>query len=131
MGSAQVILDSSAIVAILRDEPERAELTDLIEQSSVVRVSTATVLESCIVVGPSRHADVDQLLREAATEIVAFDGEQLKIAREAHARYGRRSRSRAKLNFGDCMAYALAKVTAEPLLFKGDDFTHTDVTRAG
>jgi ribonuclease VapC len=61
---------------------------------------------------------------------VPFDAEQLAAARDAHRRYGRNSGSRAQLNFGDCMSYALAKVTGEPLLFKGDDFTHTDITPA-
>lgn len=73
---------------------------------------------------------MDRLLDDAEIAVVPVDAAQARLARAAYARYGRRSGSRAQLNFGDCMAYALAKVTGEPLLFKGDDFTHTDVTSA-
>ena len=62
--------------------------------------------------------------------IIPFDADHARVAREAYARYGKKSGSSARLNFGDCMTYALAKITGEPLLFKGDDFTHTDLTSA-
>ncbi len=73
---------------------------------------------------------LDELLGDAEISVVPFDATQARIAREAYARFGKGSGSTAGLNFGDCMTYALAKVTGEPLLFKGDDFTHTDVTPA-
>lgn len=73
---------------------------------------------------------VDDLVSEAMLEIVPFDGRQVREARIAHARFGKGTGHPAQLNFGDCMSYALAKVTGEPLLFKGDDFAHTDVEPA-
>ena len=73
---------------------------------------------------------LDELLGDAEISVVPFDAAQARIAREAHARFGKGSGSKAGLNFGDCVTYALAKVTGEPLLFKGDDFAHTDVTPA-
>jgi len=124
-----VIVDSSALVAILRSEPDRAAFEEAIAHE-VCKVSAATALETAIVVQPHRHEDVDQLLDEAQIEVVAFDSAQAKIARAAYARFGKKSGSKAQLNFGDCMAYALAKALDEPLLFKGDDFTHTDITQA-
>jgi ribonuclease VapC len=129
VGDAEVIVDSSALVAILRSEPDRAVFEEAIAHE-VCKVSAVTALETAIVVKPHRHEDVDQLLGDAQIEVVAFDSAQATLAREAYARFGRRSGSKAKLNVGDCMAYALAQATGEPLLFKGDDFTHTDVTPA-
>jgi len=124
-----LIADSSAIVAILKDEPEAAEFMAVISRE-VTRVSAASMLESAMVIKPSRFIDLDQLLEDAEITVVPFDGDQAKIARDAFAQFGKMSGSKARLNFGDCIAYALAKVTGEPLLFKGDDFTHTDVISA-
>lgn len=124
-----MIADSSAIVAILKDEPEAAEFMAVISRE-VTRVSAASMLESAMVIKPSRFIDLDQLLEDAEITVVPFDGDQAKIARDAFAQFGKMSGSKARLNFGDCIAYALAKVTGEPLLFKGDDFTHTDVISA-
>ncbi len=129
MGAAPLIADSSAIVAILKDEPEAADLMAVISRE-VTKVSAASMLESAMVIKPSRFIDLDQLLEDAEITVVPFDRDQAKIARDAFAQYGKRSGSKAQLNFGDCMTYALAKVTGEPLLFKGDDFTHTDVEPA-
>lgn len=122
-------MDSSALVAILKAEPDRAEFM-LSISSDITKISAASALETAIVVGEDRHDDLDRLLDDAEIAVVPVDAAQARLARAAYARYGRRSGSRAQLNFGDCMAYALAKVTGEPLLFKGDDFTHTDVTSA-
>lgn len=83
-----------------------------------------------MVIGRERHADLDALLERTGTEIVPFDATHARVARSAFLRYGRSSGSPARLNFGDCISYALATVTGEPLLFKGEEFTHTDVTPA-
>jgi ribonuclease VapC len=124
-----VIADSSALMAILRGEQEAEEFRELVA-GNVARVSAATALETAIVMTGARHHEVDRLLSDAEIHVVPFDGEQARLAREAYARFGKHPGSKARLNFGDCMAYALAKVTGEPLLFKGDDFTHTDITPA-
>jgi ribonuclease VapC len=124
-----VIVDASAIVAILKQEHDGADFAAALESGSA-SVSTATLLETYLVGRPQRDDDVDELVEHAQLEIVPFDAEQLRVARDAHARYGRGSGSPARLNLGDCISYALAKVRDEPLLFKGEDFTHTDVVPA-
>jgi ribonuclease VapC len=129
VGAAEVIVDASALVAILHGEPGAGEFKSLVA-GSVTYVSAATALEAAIVVTPGRHHELDQLLVDGDITVVPFDHAQAKVAREAYARFGRRSGSKAQLNFGDSITYALAKVTGEPLLFKGDDFTHTDITPA-
>ncbi len=125
-----MIVDSSALVSVLAQEPDAAVMSRLIGETSRVRVSVATVLETSLVVGPHRTAGLDLLLRSAGAELVAFDRAQMEAARIGHFRYGRGRGSRARLNFGDCFSYALAITTGEPLLFKGDDFALTDVTPA-
>lgn len=126
-----MIVDSSALVAILRNEPEAASFSEmLVDEPS--RVSAANWLEAAMVAdgsGPSASAGFDRLVETAGLEIVPVTKEQARSARAAFRRYGRGSGSPARLNFGDCLAYALAAVTGEPLLFKGEDFTHTDVLR--
>lgn len=124
-----MIVDSSAIVAILRKEQEADEFKELIGHAEP-KLSAVTLLESSIVVGPLRHAALDELVADAEMRVVPFDAEQATLARTAYARFGKGSSSRARLNFGDCAAYALSALTGEPLLFKGDDFTHTDVNSA-
>lgn len=125
-----MIIDSSAVVAILRQESDAALFAAVLDQERNLSISAATVLETSIVVGEQRHEDVDELLSAAGVELAAFDRSQLVVARSAYARYGKRSGSPARLNFGDCISYALATVRIEPLLFKGNDFTHTDVQPA-
>jgi ribonuclease VapC len=125
-----VIVDSSAWVSVVRNEPDAARLRGALADADSVRVSAATFLETSIVVSPEHHARLDELLLVSGAHVMPFDREQAIVAREAYARYGKGSGSKARLNFGDCMAYALSKVTGEPLLFKGDDFRHTDVTPA-
>lgn len=125
-------IDSSAILAVLRDEPERGTFNVLISEASRRIISSVSVLE-CAIVAESRQGedagtDLDQFLRRAEVEIIPFDGEQLAIARIAFRRFGK-GRHRAGLNFGDCAAYALAEWSGEPLLFKGNDFAATDVVR--
>lgn len=125
-----MIVDSSAFIAVLMGEPEADDFTDLLE-SRAVSVSVASLVESSIVLrGRGRDAKVesfDQLLHDVQATIIPVDERQGRIAVEAYRRYGRGSGSPAKLNFGDCFSYALAIARDEPLLFKGDDFIHTDV----
>lgn len=125
-----MILDTSVIVAIARDESDAPTLLDVLANSSRTRMSAASVLETSLVLSGRRSDLLDEFLTTHAIEIVPFDAEQLHLARQAHVRYGKGSGSRARLNFGDCFAYALAKTTGEPLLFKGEDFAHTDLTPA-
>lgn len=125
-----MIVDSSVLVAILFGEPDAAALVKGLMDEVRVRVSTATVLETALVVSPALGAELDQLIAELGLEVSPFDTEQLSAARTAMETYGKGRGSRAQLNYGDCMSYALAKVTGEPLLFKGEDFTHTDITSA-
>jgi ribonuclease VapC len=126
-----VIVDTSALIAILRDEPEAAACAEAIEAAPGRRMSAANFLEAAIVIDASRDPvasrRLDDLVKEAQLVIEAVTEVQARIAREAYRDFGRGSGHPARLNFGDCFAYALAHATGEPLLFKGDDFIHTDV----
>jgi ribonuclease VapC len=128
-----MIVDSSAVVAIVADEPEATELR-LALTSGANRMSAATVLESSIVLDRRRKVQfarlLDDLIDVYRIEVVPFTGEQAAIARRAYRDYGKGSGHPAQLNFGDCFAYALAADTGEPLLYKGDDFVHTDIRSA-
>lgn len=125
-----MILDSSALVAILRHEGRAEVLADAIERADRCAVSAATYVEASLVVTAALHGELDDLLDRTGTEIVPVDAAQARLARRAYATYGRRSGSAARLNFGDCFSYALATTRSEPLLFVGDDFRHTDVIAA-
>ena len=125
-----MILDTSAVVAILQGEPEAQRFAGLIESADHVHISTATVLEASLVLGAVRQQVLDAFLGESRAVAVPVDETQLAAARQAHLRYGRGSGSPARLNYGDCFSYALAKTWDRPLLFKGDDFGHTDVAIA-
>lgn len=125
-----MIVDSSVWVALVRQEHDAEDLRLALVDAARVHTSAASLLEASIVVSPARHQVLDELLELTQAVIVPFDGEQAIAAREAYARYGKGSGSKARLNFGDCIAYALAKVSDEPLLFTGEDFRHTDVTPA-
>jgi ribonuclease VapC len=126
-------LDTSALIAVLRDEAERSEFVSLIEQATRRLVSAVSVLEAAMVLegrkGGSAGDALDLFLQRASIEIVPFDETQLELARLAFRRYGK-GRHPAGLNFGDCVAYALSRWSGEPLLFKGTDFAATDVDRA-
>jgi len=126
-----VVIDTSAILAILFDEPEAEAFSIAVQQESVRLVSAATVLESALVLqkrsGDKAPQVLDRVIRELPVEIRGVDLEQLKWARYALETYGR-GRHPARLNFGECFSYALAKATGEPLLFKGNDFSRTDLT---
>lgn len=125
-----MIVDSSALVAMLRDEDDAVEFATAIEAAETVLVSAATLVETSLVIGPRAQTRLDRLLAEASVTVAPFDAEQATVARTAHLRYGRGSGSKARLNLGDCFSYALAKSTGLPLLFKGNDFTHTDLEPA-
>ena len=125
-----MIVDTSAVIAILQDEPESPQIRQAIEDDPIRLMSAATYLEASMVVearfGEAGGRELDLLLHVAQVEVVAVDREQAEVARDGFRRFGK-GRHRAALNFGDCISYALAKVSGEPLLFKGADFTHTDV----
>jgi ribonuclease VapC len=129
-----VIVDTSALIAILRAEPEAAACAAAIESAGRRRLSAAGYVETGAVIDGARDAIAsrrfDELLAVADIAIEAVTAEQARIAREAYRDFGKGSGHPAGLNFGDCFAYALAKVTGEPLLFKGRDFAHTDVAAA-
>jgi ribonuclease VapC len=128
-----MVLDTSAVVAILRDEPECVELVRLLAAAEDPLISAATLLESSIVLhakaGDDAVADLDHLLQAAGVRRVAVDAAQALAARAAWTRYGK-GRSPAALNYGDCFSYALAATLERPLLYKGDDFSQTDVLSA-
>jgi len=125
-----MIVDTSAIIAILRGEADANTLTRALQQAPVRRVSAATYVEAAVFADCNREPVLsrrfDDFFREAAIVVESVTAEQAKIAREAYRDFGK-GQHRAGLNFGDCFSYALAKVAGEPLLFKGDDFRHTDI----
>ncbi|MCX6590098.1 MAG: type II toxin-antitoxin system VapC family toxin [Acidobacteria bacterium] len=125
-------IDTSAVLAILQDEPERVEFISLIEDAPRKVMSAVSVLEASMVLegryGEDAGADLDQFLQRAAVEIVPFGEDQLRVARTAFRLFGK-GRHPAGLNFGDCASFALARWSGEPLLYKGQDFTATDVPR--
>ena len=127
-----MIVDTSAILAVLFREDEAPKFEHLIA-ASPCRMSVANVLESAMVVegrgGRAAGTALDAFLASAAIEAAPITTDQLEIARNAWRRYGKGNHP-AALNFGDCFAYALASATGEPLLFKGDDFAHTDIVAA-
>jgi ribonuclease VapC len=128
-----MILDASAIVAILRNEKEASRMTTTVANAAARRTSAVTYVEAAIVIDsggdPIATRKFDDFFEVARIDIEPVTVEQAKLAREAYRDFGK-GRHRAGLNFGDCFAYALAKVTGEPLLFKGDDFRHTDLESA-
>jgi ribonuclease VapC len=125
-----MIVDTSAVIAILRDEPDAKDLAAVIESAEVRRISAATYVEAGVVTDSNRNpllsSSLDTFLRRSLISVEPVTVEQARIAREAYRDFGK-GRHRAGLNFGDCFAYALAKEKGEPLLFKGDDFRRTDV----
>jgi ribonuclease VapC len=129
-----VIVDSSALVAILTGEPDAEELNDLLSSAARPALSVANYLEAAIVLDrhPARGAGerLDRYLAAGQVEFVEVTESQARIARVAYRNFGRGGGHPAGLNFGDCFAYALAIERDEPLLYKGDDFKHTDVRSA-
>ncbi len=128
-----MVIDTSALLAILQDEPERRVFNEAIEAADSRALSTANFVETSIVIearyGAEGVRDLDLFVERAEIELVPVDAAQARIACRAFSRFGK-GRHRAGLNFGDCFAYALASSRDEPLLAKGDDFRHTDVPTA-
>lgn len=127
-----MVIDTSAITAILFDEDEAERMEIAIEEDPVRLLSAASLLETSIVIetryGEPGGRELDLLLHRAQIEIASVDAALTDVARGAYRKWGRR-RSPAGLNFGDCFSYALSKTSGEPLLFKGEDFARTDVAR--
>jgi ribonuclease VapC len=125
-----MLLDTSAVVAIFLGEPERRRFLEAIEAADSVRMSVANFVEISIVIesrfGPQGLHDLQRFVTRAGVEIVPVDVEQGQLACSAFSRFGK-GRHRAGLNYGDCFAYAAAKALGEPLLYQGDDFSHTDL----
>jgi ribonuclease VapC len=128
-----MVVDTSALLAILQLEDEAEAFARRLEGAEARRVSTVSVLEAGIIVasrkGTAGEQELDTFLQQADLTIHAFDAEQVALARDASARFGK-GRHAAALNLGDCASYALAKLFGEPLLFKGNDFGQTDVMSA-
>jgi ribonuclease VapC len=129
-----VIIDTSALIAILRAEDDASEMALAIERAQVRRISAASYLETAVVIDASRDPIAsrrfDELVDTAELRVEPVTREQAGIARDAYRDFGKGSGHKAGLNFGDCFAYALAKSTGEALLFKGNDFSHTDIAPA-
>jgi ribonuclease VapC len=126
-----VVVDTSALIAVLNMESEAARLAAAMEADANRLISAATVVEAGLVIearyGSAGGRELDLFIAKASLSIEAVTAQQAEVAREAWRRYGK-GRHSAGLNFGDCFSYALAKVTGEPLLFTGDDFGHTDIS---
>ncbi|MEO7158238.1 MAG: type II toxin-antitoxin system VapC family toxin [Vicinamibacterales bacterium] len=127
-----MVVDSSAVLAILLDEPDATPLRTAFDHDETRLISAATLLEASLVIearkGEIGGIQLDLLIGTARIEIVPVDAEQIAEARRAFRRFGK-GRHAAALNYGDLFAYALARSTGQPLLFKGDDFARTDVAR--
>ena len=125
-----MVIDTSALIAILQDEPERRILNEAIEAAESCAMSTGSFLETSMVIesryGPDGTRDLDLFISKARISLASVDADQAYVARDAFRRYGK-GRHAAGLNFGDCFAYALAKMLDERLLFKGNDFVLTDI----
>jgi ribonuclease VapC len=128
-----VIVDSSAVLAVLLMEDDARWFADRLSEAPNLRMSTATYIELMTVcdrrIGREAVTDVDEIIERARIELVPFTVEQMRWAKHGRLTYGA-GRHPANLNFGDAFAYALAKQTGEPLLFKGNDFANTDVVPA-
>jgi len=129
-----LIIDTSALIAILRAEGDASDMALAIERAQVRRISAANYLETAVVIDASRDPVAsrrfDELVDAAEISVEPVTRDQARIAREAYRDFGKGSGHKAALNLGDCFAYALAKSTGEPLLFKGNDFGHTGITPA-
>ena len=127
-----MVLDTSALLAILLDEPESEAIRNAIEADATRLLSAGSFLETALVIetrfGEHGGRELDLLVARGAIEVVAFDREQARQARLAYRAWGK-GRHPAGLNFGDCFSYALSKTSGEPLCFKGKDFAQTDVRR--
>jgi ribonuclease VapC len=128
-----VIVDSSTIIAILRNEPDAAAIADALQQAPILRISAVTFVEAAVVADNDRNPLLsrrfDNLIRDTQMLVEPISARQAEIARQAYRDFGK-GHHKAGLNLGDCFAYALAKEMDEPLLFKGNDFSRTDLEAA-
>ena len=126
-----MIVDTSAIIAILKNEPDAERYAQALEENPAAAMSVASFVEASIIADSARSPilsrQFDQLIRAARIEVRPVSVEQGRIAREAYRDFGRGTGHPARLNFGDCFTYALAKESGEALLFKGSDFSETDI----
>ena len=126
-----MIIDTSAIAALLLDEPEAPKMAHLMAVAPARRLSAASYVELAAVIDgrrdPTLAGALDVIIRAYRIDVVPFTPDQARIAREAYQRFGRGSGHPARLNMGDCFSYALARDLGEPLLFKGSDFALTDI----
>jgi ribonuclease VapC len=129
-----LIVDSSAIVAILKREQDWYIFAKALDEAEYAGLSAATYVEISVVIeklkNPALSVEIDELIEEFDIAVEALSLEQAKIASRAYHHYGKGSGHPANLNFGDCFSYALAREKREPILFKGDDFVHTDLRAA-
>lgn len=129
-----MVVDTSALIAIMGDEPERRRFNQLIEAAPATYVSAASLLEARIVLyarsGDSAILALDAFLLKSGMIVTEVSPRIAEVAFDAYRRYGKGAGHRAGLNYGDCFAYALARHLGLPLLFKGDDFPHTDIRSA-
>jgi ribonuclease VapC len=125
-----MVVDTSAVLAILLEEPEAADYTQIVEDDPVPLISAASVFEAGIVLisryGPEARGDLLDFIEQGGFQIEPVTVDQAELALDAYQRFGK-GRHSAGLNFGDCFAYALSKATGQPLLFKGNDFSQTDI----
>ncbi len=128
-----MVIDTSALIAILLAEAEAAQFAEAIASAPRCLIGTGTWVETAVVItarrGDAGRIELDNLVNAMGAEIVPFDRAQAELARNAWCRFGK-GRHAVGLNFGDLFAYALATLLAEPLLFKGDDFSQTDIAPA-
>jgi|WetSurMetagenome_2_1015567.scaffolds.fasta_scaffold193540_2 ribonuclease VapC len=126
-----MVIDTSALIAILLGEPEAEEFAEAIAEDNRRLISAFSLLETSIVIeakkGERGSRELDLLVHRTKMQVVSLDGEQVELAKSAWKAYGK-GRHSAGLNIGDCCSYALSKQTGEPLLFKGDDFSKSDIT---
>jgi ribonuclease VapC len=127
-----VVIDSSVLIAILLQEPEAESFTKRLIETDDIYISAVSIVESSMVIeykkGEQGAVQYDELLKSIKPSVISFDNEQATLARTAWRQYGK-GRHPAKLNFGDCCSYAAAKYLDRPLLFKGNDFSQTDIQK--
>jgi ribonuclease VapC len=129
-----IVVDASALLAILEGEPDAAKYAEALADADAPLMSAATLIEAGIVMvnrhGPKAASKLHALVREAGIEVENVTPRHARIAVDAFTVYGKGRHHKAGLNYGDCFVYALAKATGLPLLFKGNDFSHTDLSPA-
>jgi ribonuclease VapC len=129
-----MVVDTSAIVASLTNEPEALSFRAALKAADSCAMSAFTVLECRVVIGvrygAAKLREFELLMAKLPIEVVAFDADQALLAHQAYRRFGKGTGHKAQLNLGDCAAYALARSLARPLLYKGGDFTETDIVSA-